>query len=259
MQQLLLDSTPLLVLLTFLFALLVGSFLNVVIYRLPIMMERDWREQASELLSTPAENLPEGRFDLMAPRSRCPSCGAGITAMQNIPVLSYLLLRGKCGTCSAGISKRYPIIEFVTALLSAVVAWRFGWGWETAAGIGMTWALIAMSMIDVDHQIIPDSISLPLLWAGLVVSLFHPLPGASVLFIEPRAAIVGAVAGYLSLWSMYQVYPARHRQGRHGLRRFQVARRAGCLARLADAATDYPPVGRSRCHSWHRADRYPAA
>ena len=206
MQHLLLESTPLLVALTFLFALLVGSFLNVVIYRLPIMMEREWREQATELLSTPADNLPEGRFDLMAPRSRCPSCGTPILAMQNIPVVSFLLLRGRCGGCNAPISKRYPIIEFVTALLSAVVAWRFGWGWETVAAVGMTWALIAMSVIDIDHQIIPDSISLPLLWAGLAMSLFHPLPGASVLFLEPGAAIVGAVAGYLSLWSIYHLY-----------------------------------------------------
>ena len=206
MQQLLLESTLVLVLITFLFALLVGSFLNVVIYRLPIMMEREWRQQCADLTSTPAAEIPEGRFDLMVPRSRCPSCGAAISAGQNIPVISYLRLRGRCSACQAPISKRYPIIEFLTALMSAVAAWRFGWGWEAAAAIGMTWSLIAISVIDIDHQMIPDSISLPLMWTGLAMSLFHADAAGSVLFIEPKAAIVGAIAGYLSLWSVYHLY-----------------------------------------------------
>lgn len=206
MQDLLLDSTFLFVAMTFLIALLVGSFLNVVIYRLPIMMEREWREQCDELANTPASDLPEGRFDLMVPRSRCPACGAGISALQNIPVLSYLVLGGKCAECKTPISSRYPIIEFLTALMSAVVAWRFGFGWESAVAIVLTWTLIAISVIDIDHQIIPDSISLPLLWAGLAMSLAHPLDGANVLFISPKASIVGAIAGYLSLWSVYHLF-----------------------------------------------------
>jgi leader peptidase (prepilin peptidase)/N-methyltransferase len=206
MQQLLLESTPLLVVITFLFTLLVGSFLNVVIYRLPIMMEREWRQQCADLTSTPAVDIPEGRFDLMAPRSRCPSCGAAISALQNIPVVSYLVLHGQCGACQAPISKRYPIIELLTAVMSAAAAWRFGWGWEALAAIGMTWSLIAISVIDFDHQIIPDSISMPLLWAGLAMSLFHPDIAGSTLFIEPKAAIVGAIAGYLSLWSVHHLY-----------------------------------------------------
>ena len=206
MQELLTASPPLFITLAFLFALLVGSFLNVVIHRLPIMMERDWRLQAEELAASPAEGLPEGRFDLIAPRSHCPACGAQITAMQNIPVVSYLLLRGRCASCKTPISLRYPVIEALTAVLTAVAAWRFGFGWEAAAAILMTWTLLAISVIDIDHQLIPDSLSLPLIWIGLGLSLFHPLPGAEVLFIPPKTAIAGALAGYLSLWSIYHLF-----------------------------------------------------
>ena len=206
MQELLTGSPPLFITLAFLFALLVGSFLNVVIHRLPIMMERDWRLQAEELAASPAEGLPEGRFDLIAPRSHCPACGAQITAMQNIPVVSYLLLRGRCASCKTPISLRYPVIEALTAVLTAVAAWRFGFGWEAAAAILMTWTLLAISVIDIDHQLIPDSLSLPLIWIGLGLSLFHPLPGAEVLFIPPKTAIAGALAGYLSLWSIYHLF-----------------------------------------------------
>jgi leader peptidase (prepilin peptidase)/N-methyltransferase len=190
----------------FIVALLVGSFLNVVIYRLPLMMEREWRAQCEEINATPAGNLPEGRFDLVAPRSSCPSCGHRITAMQNIPVVSFLLLGGKCAACKVPISPRYPAVELLTGVLSAIVAWRFGFGWEAAAGIALTWSLVAISAIDIDHQLIPDSISLPLIWAGLVLSLFSPLAAAEMLFISPIAAIAGAVAGYLSLWSIYHLF-----------------------------------------------------
>jgi leader peptidase (prepilin peptidase)/N-methyltransferase len=170
------------------------------------MMEREWRAQCEELATTPAPDLPEGRFDLMAPRSRCPSCGHQITALQNIPILSYILLGGKCAGCDAKIAIRYPVIELLTAVLSGVVAWRFGIGWEAAVAIAMTWTLVAVSVIDIDHQIIPDSISLPLIWTGLTLSLFNPLQGAEHLFIEPKAAIVGALGGYLSLWSIYHLF-----------------------------------------------------
>ena len=191
---------------SFVLALLVGSFLNVVIYRLPIMMEREWRAQCEEIAETPAVELPTGRFDLVAPRSRCPACGHTITAMQNIPVISYLVLRGKCAGCQAPISRRYPIIELLSAVMTAIVAWRFGFGWEAAAAILMTWALIAISVIDIDHQIIPDSISLPLIWAGLFLSLFHESAGAEILFVDPGTAIAGGLAGYLSLWSIYHLF-----------------------------------------------------
>jgi leader peptidase (prepilin peptidase)/N-methyltransferase len=191
---------------SFVVALLIGSFLNVIIYRLPVMMQREWRSQASEILAEPADGLPEGRFDIIAPRSRCPSCGTPISVLQNVPVVSWLLLGGKCASCKQAISVRYPTIELFTAVLTALVAWRFGFGVEALAAAALTWTLIAISMIDVDHQLIPDSISLPLIWLGLGLSLFHPLDGAEVLFVEPRVAIVGALAGYLTLWSIYQLF-----------------------------------------------------
>ena len=206
MQALLAESPLLFILAAFVIALLVGSFLNVVIYRVPIMMERGWREQCTELSASPASELPEGRFDLVAPRSRCPSCGHQITAMENIPVLSYVLLGGKCAGCGNRIPARYPVIELLTGILTGAVAWRFGVGWEATAAIGMTWALVAISVIDIDHQYIYDNMVLPLVWAGLVLSLWHPMTGAETLFIEPKAAIVGALAGYLSLWSIYHLF-----------------------------------------------------
>ena len=209
------NSAAVFALLAFGFALLIGSFLNVVIYRLPLMMERDWREQCQEFAETPMSDIPEGRFDLVAPRSRCPSCGAPISALQNVPVLSYLLLGGKCANCKTKISVRYPLIELTTAVLSAAVAWRFGASWEAIAGIVLTWMLIAISVIDIDHQLIPDSLSLPLLWIGLSLSLFAPLEGAEVLFITPSNSIIGALAGYLSLWSVYHAF--RLATGKEGM------------------------------------------
>lgn len=182
-----------------LLGLLVGSFLNVVIHRLPLMMERDWRGQCAEFLDQPEHAPADERFDLVQPRSRCPHCGHAITALENIPVASYLWLRGKCSGCGAGISPRYPIIELVTALLSVAVAWHFGFSWQTAAGLLLTWSLISLTMIDFDHQLLPDSITLPLLWIGLACSLFG-------LFTDSHAAIIGALAGYLSLWSVYWLF-----------------------------------------------------
>ncbi|MDV3240078.1 MAG: A24 family peptidase [Gammaproteobacteria bacterium] len=183
----------------FLFGLLVGSFINVVAYRLPVMMDRDWRRQCLEYLHPDEPAAEEERFDLIAPRSRCPSCGHRITAVENVPVLSYLFLRGKCSACGTRISPRYPVVEFVTALLSAVVAWRLGWGWPLAAALIFTWALIALSLIDFDHKLLPDSITLPLLWLGLLLSL-------GAVFTDMRSSIIGGAAGYLSLWSVYQLF-----------------------------------------------------
>ncbi|MDJ0910060.1 MAG: A24 family peptidase [Woeseiaceae bacterium] len=190
----------------FAFALVIGSFLNVVIYRLPIMMEREWREQAAEAAETPASELPEGRFNLILPNSRCPACGTPIKAWQNIPILSYLLIRGRCAACGTPISIRYPIVEGVTAILAAVVAWHFGFGWEALMGVVLTLFLVPITMIDFDHCLIPDSIVYPLLWIGLGMSLYHPLSGAETLFIPPSDAIIGAIAGYLSLWSVYWLF-----------------------------------------------------
>ena len=207
MPQLFMESPLLFIAVVFAFCLVIGSFLNVVIYRLPIMMERDWREQCEEFAkSPPVLDIPEERFDLIVPRSRCPSCGKLIKAWQNIPVISYLILGGRCSNCKESISARYPVVEMMTAVLAAVCAWRFGVGWEALMAIVLTLMLVPVAMIDADTQLIPDSIVLPLMWIGLAMSLFHPMDGADTLFIAPRDAIIGAMAGYLSLWSVYQLF-----------------------------------------------------
>ena len=207
MLELFTESPPLFIAVVFAFCLIIGSFLNVVIYRLPIMMEREWREQCEEMAKSPTvTEVPEERFDLVVPRSRCPSCGQLIKAWQNIPVVSYLILGGKCAKCGTSISARYPIVEMMTAVLAAVCAWRFGAGPEAIMAIVMTLALVPVAMIDADTQLIPDSIVLPLMWIGLAMSLYHPVVGAETLFVAPRDAIVGAIAGYLSLWSIYWLF-----------------------------------------------------
>jgi leader peptidase (prepilin peptidase)/N-methyltransferase len=185
--------------------LLVGSFLNVVIYRLPVILDRQWREQCAELHNAQAPNAGEP-FNLVVPRSACPACKAPITALQNIPILSYLVLRGRCAGCGVRISARYPIIEALTGLLSAAVAWKFGYGWPTAAAIALTWFLIALTFIDVDHQLLPDSLTLPLVWMGLFLSLWAPVPGGASVPVDMRSSILGAIAGYLSLWSVYHLF-----------------------------------------------------
>jgi leader peptidase (prepilin peptidase) / N-methyltransferase len=203
-----LATTPgLLVGTAFVLALLVGSFLNVVIHRLPVMLDRQWRAHAKEMLAEPA---PAGAnvepYNLVKPRSACPHCGVPIRAHQNIPLVSWLLLRGRCASCGGRISVRYPVVELATALLSAAVVWRFGWHWQSVAALFVTWALVALTVIDFDHQILPDSITLPLLWLGLLASvawhagLTPPMP------TDPRSAILGAVAGYASLWSVYWAF-----------------------------------------------------
>jgi leader peptidase (prepilin peptidase)/N-methyltransferase len=207
MAEVFTESALLFVAVVFAFCLVIGSFLNVVIHRLPIMMEREWRAQCEEITRNPPEyDLPDGRFDLVAPRSRCPSCGNEIRASQNIPVISYLLLGGKCASCGESISARYPIVELMTAVLAALCAWRFGVGWEAVMAIVMTLTLVPIAMIDAETQLIPDSIVLPLMWLGLAMSLFHPMAGADTLFVAPTDAIVGAMAGYLSLWTVYQLF-----------------------------------------------------
>ncbi len=206
MTELISASPAVFIAVVFAFALIIGSFLNVVIYRLPIMMEREWREQCAEVEEMPKSDIPEGRFNLVLPASRCPSCGKPIKAWQNIPVLSYILIGGRCAECKKSISVRYPLVEAVTAILAALVAWRFGFGWEAFMGVTLTLFLVPITMIDFDHCLIPDSIVYPLLWIGLGMSLCHPLAGAETLFITPRDAIIGAIAGYLVLWSVYWLF-----------------------------------------------------
>jgi leader peptidase (prepilin peptidase)/N-methyltransferase len=192
--------------------LLVGSFLNVVIYRLPLMLERDWREQCAELAAgggTPAAEAapqPQEKFNLLVPRSACPSCKAPITALQNIPVVSYLFLKGKCASCGVAIPKRYPLVEALTGVLSAAVAWKFGFGWPALAALVLTWYLIALTFIDVDHQLLPDNLTLPLLWLGVFVSLWGPAADSATIPVDLRSSVIGAIAGYVSLWAVYQTF-----------------------------------------------------
>jgi leader peptidase (prepilin peptidase) / N-methyltransferase len=188
--------------------LAIGSFLNVVIYRLPIMLERQWLEQCAELSGSKANNPADGheQFNLVVPRSRCPSCGAAIAAWQNIPVLSWLILRGRCARCGVRISLRYPFIEALSAILSGVVAWKFGFGWPAIAALVLTWFLVALAFIDLDHQLLPDTLTLPLLWIGLFISLgVSPASHGSVP-VDVRSSLIGAMAGYASLWSVYHLF-----------------------------------------------------
>jgi leader peptidase (prepilin peptidase)/N-methyltransferase len=183
--------------------LCIGSFLNVVIYRLPKMMERDWRAQCAELgaptTATQAPAADPERFNLMMPRSRCPSCGHGITALENIPVVSWLILRGKCSACAAPISARYPAVEIAAGAASAYAAWRYGFSLAALGAMAFCWVMIALAFIDLDTQLLPDDLTLPLLWGGLALNLgdtFAPL----------HSAVIGAIAGYLSLWLVYWAF-----------------------------------------------------
>jgi leader peptidase (prepilin peptidase)/N-methyltransferase len=180
--------------------LLVGSFLNVVIHRLPKMMEAEWTEQCAAL--NEAETLvepPRARYNLMTPRSACPHCQHAISALENIPVLSWLLLGGKCSNCKIRISPRYALVEVLTALLSAAVAWKFGWSWQTCGGLLFTWTLLALAFIDLDTTLLPDSLTLPLVWLGLLFNL-------NANFVDLPHAVIGAMAGYLILWSIYWLF-----------------------------------------------------
>jgi leader peptidase (prepilin peptidase)/N-methyltransferase len=177
-----------------LLSLAIGSFLNVVIHRMPKMIERQWRIEVAE--SSGQTVSPEPRYNLMVPRSQCPACAHAITAMENVPVISYLLLRGKCAGCSKRISPRYPLVELLTAVLSGFVAVHFGFSWNTAAALLFVWAMIALAFIDLDTFYLPDDITLPLLWLGLLVNINGG-------FVDLQSAVIGAIAGYLSLWSVF--------------------------------------------------------
>lgn len=181
-----------------LLGLIVGSFLNVLIHRLPIMLDRDWTTQSRAMLGLPPE--PKGpTYNLLLPHSECPRCTHKIRALENIPVISYLMLRGKCAECRAKISLRYPLVELATGVLSAFVVYHFGLSWQAGAFLVLTWGLLAMSLIDADHQLLPDVLVLPLLWLGLIVN-------GQGLFTDLYGALWGAVAGYLSLWLVYWAF-----------------------------------------------------
>lgn len=197
--ELLASSPALFIFLTILLGLMIGSFLNVVIHRLPLMMEREWRGQCAELLGQPVSDSNPPSLNLWRPRSRCPHCGNLIRAIENIPLLSYALQRGRCTHCQETISMQYPVVEAVSGLLAGVVAWKLGFGWPAAAALIFTWTLLAASVIDFRQQLLPDDLTLPLLWLGLGVAL-------SGLFADLPSAVIGAMAGYLSLWSVYQLF-----------------------------------------------------
>jgi leader peptidase (prepilin peptidase)/N-methyltransferase len=180
-----------------LLGLMVGSFLNVVIHRLPKMMEQEWRRNCQEIQGQ--ELAQETTYSLVTPRSACPGCGHKITAWENIPVISYLFLRGKCSACKTSISLRYPLIEMLTGALAGLISWHFGYSAMAMAAWAFTCALIALTFIDFDTQLLPDDITLPLLWLGLLFNL-------NTGFTDLHSAVIGAVAGYLSLWSVYWLF-----------------------------------------------------
>ena len=191
------DDLVALITLCVIIGLMVGSFLNVVIIRLPKMMEQAWLQQCAELRGEKIEALPV--FNIASPRSMCPNCGHKITILENIPVISYLFLKGRCSQCHEKISIRYPIIETITSIISGFIAWYFGYSLMTFAALIFTWAMITLAMIDLDTQLLPDDITLPLLWLGLLVNLTGG-------FTDIRSAVVGAIAGYLFLWLIFWIF-----------------------------------------------------
>jgi leader peptidase (prepilin peptidase)/N-methyltransferase len=204
------EAWPVLLLVaTGLIGLIAGSFLNVVAYRIPIMMERAWRSQCDELKSQPFTPPPHAnadrRFDLWWPPSACPGCGTAIAPQHNVPVLGFLWLRGRCPKCGFKISPRYPIVEAGAAVLGLAVASVLGPTWHTLAALGFTWMLLALTLIDLDHKLLPDSMTLPLLWAGLLWNAL-PIRGISPFAPTLHSAVIGAIAGYLALWTVYQLF-----------------------------------------------------
>jgi leader peptidase (prepilin peptidase)/N-methyltransferase len=196
--NLLQHDTTFFLIFTGIFSLIIGSFLNAAIYRIPVMMQNEWHQECQELLhgeETEAVDTNK-KFNLMTPRSTCPNCGHMITALENIPVLSYLFLGGKCSSCKTGISLQYPLIEIFTALFSLLVAWKFGFTWQTLAALLLLWTLITLSIIDAKTMLLPDS---PLMWIGIAVNYQH-------LFIDLKSSVLGAMIGYLSLWSIFQLF-----------------------------------------------------
>ena len=216
MLELLTQSPAAFIAVALVLGLIVGSFLNVVIYRLPIMLERQWQAQCAQLpvqdaarpaaAASPAAPAHQPPFNLVVPRSTCPACKAPISAIHNIPVLSYLALRGRCARCQARISARYPAVELLSGLSTALVAWKLGFGWAAACAMLVTWFLIALTFIDLDNQLLPDALTLPLLWLGLLASLTGWASSAHALPSDPASAIGGAAIGYVALWAVYQVF-----------------------------------------------------
>ena len=177
----------------------IGSFLNVVIHRIPVMLERQWKNECQELLSPNTEQTFLPKYNLCVPRSHCPSCGHQVKAIENIPIISYLFLKGKCSNCSTKISAQYPLVELLTAILTTIVIWKFGLSWQAIGGILLTWYLIALSGIDIKTQLLPDNLTLPLLWIGIVFNL-------NSTYTDLSSSVLGAIFGYLVLWLVFHLF-----------------------------------------------------
>jgi leader peptidase (prepilin peptidase)/N-methyltransferase len=215
----------------FVLGAVVGSFLNVVIYRLPVMMQREWRHDCLEFLEQANETETE-KFNLSVPRSRCGNCGHQITLLENIPIISYLALGGKCSSCKASISPQYPLVEVFTGIASVIIGWHFGVSMQTLAALFLTWCLIAVSGIDIGHRLLPDSITLPLLWLGILLSLFD-------VFVSLEDSVIGAMAGYLSLWTVFILFKLV--TGKEGMGHGdQTTRNAGRLVGVDAFVRSYP-------------------
>ena len=199
-------DTGIVVLLALILGLLVGSFLNVVIYRVPEGLNRNWKLQAKQMLDLPLEQGEGERFNILMPPSHCPSCKAAIKPWQNIPILSYVLLKGQCKHCHAAISLRYPLVELLTGLVFAVCAWKFGATWTAVAAMVFSAYLIAMIFIDADTQLLPDQLTLPLMWGGIVFHLAAYLLQADWGITNLVDSLLGAIVGYMSLWSIFQLF-----------------------------------------------------
>lgn len=199
--DLLRENTVIFLIFVGIFSLIIGSFLNAAIYRIPVMMQREWHQECRELLGDKCEKTTEQpeTFNLMVPRSTCPNCGHMITALENIPVISYLFLKGKCSSCKTSISAQYPLIEIFTAFISVFVAWKLGFSWQALAAIFFTWVMITLSIIDAKTMLLPDNLTLPLMWLGILVNYQH-------LFVDLQSSVLGAMMGYLSLWSVFHVF-----------------------------------------------------
>ena len=193
------SNTTMLLVYSFIIGAFIGSFLNVVIHRIPVMLERQWKSECQELLSPDTKTPVLQKYNLSVPRSHCPACNHQVKAFENIPIISYLFLKGKCSSCGIKISAQYPLVELLTAILTTIVVWNFGFSWQSLGGVLLTWFLIALSVIDIKTHLLPDNLTLPLLWLGIIFNLFTT-------YTDLTSSILGAIFGYLALWSVFHLF-----------------------------------------------------
>lgn len=193
------NNLPILLVYSFVIGSLTGSFLNVVIHRIPLMIERQWRTDCQELLGQDTNSSSPGKYNLCTPRSHCPSCNYRVKAIENIPIFSYLFLRGKCSNCGVKISPQYPLVELFTAILTTIVVWKFGISLQSLGAVALTWYLIALSGLDIKTKLLPDNMTLPLLWLGIILNIFST-------YTDLTSSVVGAIFGYLALWLIFHLF-----------------------------------------------------